>query len=156
MNSQALLRLSVTGDARKAEETYFRTGAAFFRSLANDNTAISHTLVEAITSPERAGVYCSTILLRAVYSALSIYDEGAQNVLDVCFEKFNDELFIKHAPVIRQESNAQVLLLSAGHTKRSSPLLLRGHARSSQYLNAVSKHLSSNSTRVRWLGMIIG
>jgi telomere length regulation protein len=156
MNSQALLRSSMSRDARKVDDSYVRTAAAFFGPLVAENPSISRLFIEVITSPERAGVYCSTVLLRSVYAAISTYDEEVQNVLDISFEKFADELFIKHAPVIQQESNAQVLLLSAGHAKRSSPLLLRGHARSSQYLNAVSKHLSSNSTRVRWLGMIVG
>jgi telomere length regulation protein len=156
MNSQILLRPSISKDTKETEAKYIRGAAAFFKLLASAHQSVPQLFVEVLTSPDRTGVFCSTVLLRSVYAAISTNDEEMQNVLDRSFEKFADELFIKHAPIIQQESNAQVLLLSAGHAKRSSPLLLRGHARSSQYLNAISKHLSSNSTRVRWLGMVIG
>jgi telomere length regulation protein len=138
------------------ESSQIRNVAAFLKLITEGNAAFVDLVVGAATHPERTGLYCSLDLLRSICSSVSYDEERACNILDSSMEKFTDEIFTKHAPIVQQENNAQLLLLSSGHVSRKSPLILRGHARSSQYLNAVSKHLASNSSRVRWLGMLVG
>jgi telomere length regulation protein len=135
---------------------HIRNLAAFLKSIAESNLAFVELVVDAATHPERTGLYYSVDLLRSIYASISSDEEQACKILDSTMENFTDEIFIKHAPAIQQENNVQLLLLSSGHASRNFPLMLRGHARSSQYLNAVSKHLASNSVRVRWLGMLVG
>jgi telomere length regulation protein len=155
LNSKQMPQPSSLDSAKSIDESV-RQIAAFLKFLAAEASAFNDLLVTALTTPERTGVYCSILLLRSIYSAFSSNKEWTQQVLDGAFERFSDELFIKHAPVLQQENNAQVLLISSGYTNRQSPMLLHAHGRSGQYLNAISKHLASHSVRIRWLGMIVG
>jgi telomere length regulation protein len=53
-------------------------------------------------------------------------------------------------------AHTQVVLLSAGHVQRSSPLKVKMLTRSGGYLQAVSNRLAASQTKARVLGMIIG
>jgi telomere length regulation protein len=133
--------------------------AAFLRLLSQEIDSVADVLLDALTKPESASILLSPLLLRAIFASLLSDDERLDLILDRSFAKFSDELFIKHGTILQQEMNAQLVLLAVGHFHQSiEPLKagsLRSAVRSSEYLNGVSKHLSSSSTRSRWLGMLV-
>jgi telomere length regulation protein len=138
------------------KDTQISNVTRLFHDLGTKLPAILDFIVEIVQAPEAQSLQLSTVLLRSLYASITSLDlEKAQEILDSAFERFADELFIRHTPVIQQEHSIQTLLLAAGHVHRVLPLALKVHARSSHYLNGVSKHIASSSSRVRWLGMIV-
>jgi telomere length regulation protein len=133
--------------------------AAFLRLLSEEMDSIADILLDTLTKPESASILLSPLLLRAIVASLLNDEERLDLVLEKSFAKFSDELFIKHGTILQQEMNAQLVLLTVGHFRRGTESLkaesLKAAVRSSDYLNGVSKHLSSSSTRSRWLGMVV-
>lgn len=96
---------------------------------------------------------------RAIICALKASTEAPtifQEALESQVQTFGENLWIRHAPIIHQEVNAQCLLLCAGYVHSQPPSYLKIIARSSSFTNGVSNHLASTNTRVRFLGMIVG
>jgi telomere length regulation protein len=133
--------------------------AAFLKLLSEEIDSIADILLDTLTKPESASILLSPLLLRAIVASLVNDEERLDLVLEKSFAKFSDELFIKHGTILQQEMNAQLVLLIVGHFRRGTESLkaesLKAAVRSSDYLNGVSKHLSSSSTRSRWLGMVV-
>ncbi|KAI9802413.1 MAG: hypothetical protein M1825_002796 [Sarcosagium campestre] len=93
---------------------------------------------------------------RAVVAALAYHQDRLKLVLEKSLSQFGDSLSIKHTPILLQEVNTQVLLLSAGYAHRTDPATLATLARSSTYLNAISNRLAASSPRSHFLGMVVG
>ncbi|KAF3938557.1 hypothetical protein ABW19_dt0208717 [Dactylella cylindrospora] len=96
---------------------------------------------------------------RAIIATMNASSEGSivlQESLDSQVQTFSENLWIRHAPMIHQEVNAQCLLLCAGYVHRQPPSYLKIVARSSPFMNGISNHLASTNIRVRFLGMIVG
>jgi telomere length regulation protein len=133
--------------------------AGFLQLLSKEIDTIADILLDTLTKPESASILLSPLLLRVIFTSLLNDEERLDLVLEKSFAKFSDELFIKHGTILHQEMNAQLLLLAVGHYQRGTKSLkaesLKAAVRSSDYLNGVSKHLSSSSTRSRWLGMVV-
>jgi telomere length regulation protein len=133
--------------------------AAFLRLLSKEVDSAADILLDTITKPESASILLSPLLLRAIFASLLNDGERIDLALERSFAKFSDELFIKHGTILQQEMNAQLVLITVGHYRQGTAPLkaesLKAAVRSSEYLNGISKHLSSSSTRVRWLGMVV-
>lgn len=123
--------------------------AAVLQRLFPDNIPLQDHLVEQLLKKS-----FSTALVRASIAALPL--DQARTLVERSWNQFGDKLCIKHKPIVQQESNARLLLLLAGRIHRSKPMDVFVMARSSHHGSAISERLSSSSTRIRWLGMIVG
>ena len=95
---------------------------------------------------------------RACLAAISLSDNAAddfQALLEKYMTKFNDTIFANHAPILQQQSLAQILLITAGYVHRQVPMALLMIARSSNHMQGVSSRLNNSNTKARWLGMIV-
>ncbi|KAL2041371.1 hypothetical protein N7G274_005753 [Stereocaulon virgatum] len=106
------------------------------------------------TSADAVG-YCHNTH-RAVILALSLDTDQMMKALQISLELFGDKLCIKHAPMLQQEVNAQILLMLVGYAYRTDKRSLTVLACSSIYLNAISNRIAASSPRARFLGMIVG
>ncbi|KAE8319412.1 telomere length regulation protein-domain-containing protein [Aspergillus transmontanensis] len=95
-------------------------------------------------------------LRRALLASFTDQKESMRTLLKKSLEQSSDKFYIKHAPIVSQEANTQVLLLAAGYLKRLNSNAIVEIGRSSAFLNTVSNRLAASSSKARFLGMIIG
>ncbi|KAI9834743.1 MAG: hypothetical protein M1819_002829 [Sarea resinae] len=145
-------------DLRNRDDERAVAGAsALLAGTIFENRVLKNSLATWLTGNSGGGSSREGInVRRAAIAALSSDEDQLQMVLEQCMQTFGDKLYIKHTPIMHQEVNAQVLLLSAGYTHRSSPMFLFTLARSSIHLNSISNRLASSSPRARFLGMVVG
>lgn len=162
-----------TADTPEATATVYASAGVIEQLIGNDEGRKNH-LVVWLTNATGAGVGDSIGIRRAALAALAKDREAISTVLDKSLNLFGDELYIKHSPILQQEgqwpaispvfhfaandisAHAQVVLLSAGHVQRISPLKVKMLTRSGGYLQAVSNRLAASQTKARVLGMVIG
>ncbi|KAI9887053.1 MAG: telomere binding protein [Watsoniomyces obsoletus] len=129
--------------------------AALLAGIVEENNFLKDTLVEWLTGTSSGGSLNVTVSIAAI-AALSTDHERVQTILIKSLQNFGDKLYIKHVPMLLQEANTQVVLLSAGCIHRSNSSFLENIARSSIYLQAISNRLGASFPRSRLLGMIVG
>lgn len=106
-------------------------------------------------------MFFSTLFLpvrRACLAVVSQSIDAADNfqaLLEKYMTTFNDPIFATHAPILQQQSLAQILLVTAGYVHRDVPMALLMIARSSNHMQGVSSRLNSSNVKSRWLGMIV-
>ncbi|KAI9680020.1 MAG: telomere binding protein [Caeruleum heppii] len=131
-------------------------GAAALLSCLAREGGRKDDLVDWLTSTSGGGVGEDIAIRRAVVAAVATDEERLHTVLERSLQHFGDKLYIQHTPVLHQEVNVQILLLTAGYIHRSNPMALFTLARSSSHLSAISNRLSAASQRSRYLGMVVG
>ncbi|CAK7205911.1 telomere binding protein [Sporothrix eucalyptigena] len=153
-------------------------GETFFASISTDTAAVDASTVSAVAGlikhvsgnsgllheqlkswllkDPAVGLIGGIGLRRAALAAVAEDAKGLADILDKSMSEFGDQLFIKHAPIIQQETKAQVILLSAGYVYRSSPRNLTSLLRSRTYLQTVSNRLGASQNRAKFLGMAVG
>lgn len=135
-----------------AEATTARTdigaSAALLRCVLADEMTMTDLTNFLCSTP------CDISLTRVAIAALPL--AHVDKLLQRIWEQFGDKLHIQHDPILLQESNARLLLLSAGYIHRAEPMSVFMHARSSMHSNAITNRLGSSSPRVRMLGMFVG
>jgi telomere length regulation protein len=92
----------------------------------------------------------------ATISSPATTSDDFQSLLEKLMTTFNDAVFANHAPILQQESLAQMLLIAAGYVHRQTPMALLMTARSSNHMQGVSHRLDSSNAKARWLGMVVG
>ncbi|KNG89075.1 hypothetical protein ANOM_002938 [Aspergillus nomiae NRRL 13137] len=95
-------------------------------------------------------------LRRALLASFADQKDLMMTLLKKSLEQSSDKFYIKHAPIVSQEANTQVLLLAAGYVRRLDSNAMMEIGRSSAFLNTVSNRLAASSSKARFLGMIIG
>ncbi|KAJ5089682.1 hypothetical protein N7532_008366 [Penicillium argentinense] len=95
-------------------------------------------------------------LRRALLATYRDSADSLKSLLVRSLEQFGDKFSIKHVPIITQNANAQLILLTAGHLRGLDPSLVKDVGRTGIFLNAVSTRLAASSNRARFLGMIVG
>ncbi|KAH7034809.1 telomere length regulation protein [Microdochium trichocladiopsis] len=113
-------------------------------------------LVDWLTNTGGVSIGEGCGIRRAVVGALADDRETLSTILERCTSQFGDQLFIKHAPILQQEAQAQVLLLAAGYVHSLAPIKLTLLLRSSAYLNTISNRIGASQNRSRVLGMVVG
>ncbi|KAI9698436.1 MAG: telomere binding protein [Candelina mexicana] len=142
------------GDAREVG-----SAAGLISGIVRDDDEkgrLKDELVAWLTDTSGGGIGEDVGIRRAVVVSLKIDAGRLPSVLDKTMRQFGDKLYIKHAPILHQEVNAQILLLSAGYVHRSTPMYLSTLARSSIHLSSISNRLAASSPRARFLGMVVG
>ncbi|KAE8149761.1 telomere length regulation protein-domain-containing protein [Aspergillus avenaceus] len=149
----------------------------FLRLLASDDESLSSKTVDGVAalcsmilgkrqhirsqlldwlSKGQGGSIQTIGLRRAVVASLADQTDLVTTLLTKSLEQSSDKFYIKHAPLVSQEANAQILLLSAGYLKRHDSSALMQIGRSSAFLSTVSNRLAASASKARFLGMIIG
>ncbi|KAB5580559.1 telomere length regulation protein-domain-containing protein [Coniochaeta sp. 2T2.1] len=123
--------------------------------VGTSGAKIAH-LVSWLTASSGAGLGEGVGIRRAVMAIVAQRKETVISVLEKSLGQFGDQLYIKHSPILQQETHAQVLLLSAGYVHRLAPLKLTLMMRTSLWLNAVSNRLAASQERARFLGLLVG
>lgn len=128
--------------------------AALIHGIVVESSLLLDQLVAWLSDPALASAE-PVATQRAALSALSANADCMQTVMEATLKLFGENLFIKHAPVVQQETCAQILLISAGYAHRANPMFLFTLARSSYHLSGTSNRLHASSPRARMLGMCV-
>ncbi|EIT77063.1 telomere length regulation protein-domain-containing protein [Aspergillus flavus] len=129
--------------------------AGLCSSIIGEREHIKAQLLDWL-SKGQGGSIQTTGLRRALLASFTYQKESMTTLLKKSLEQSSDKFYIKHAPIVSQEANTQVLLLAAGYLKRLDPNAIMEIGRSSAFLNTVSNRLAASSSKARFLGMIIG
>ncbi|KAF2436340.1 hypothetical protein EJ08DRAFT_691514 [Tothia fuscella] len=129
--------------------------AAFLRAVLSGIENSTVNVVELLTKPDISLLTGSGGLRRAVLVALSEDEDRMQIATEKLMEKFGDQMFVRHSPIIQQEAAAQLLLMACGYVHRKQPMFLFTIAKSSARMHGISNRLNSTSPRARWLGMVV-
>ncbi|KAI1006552.1 hypothetical protein K3495_g1669 [Podosphaera aphanis] len=130
--------------------------AALIRLTINESDERKAHLIAWLSSPTGAGLGYGIAIRRSVMATVANDRPCLEKILENCLQQFGDRPYIRHTPTLQQDVHCQVLLLAAGYVHRNSPNTLKMMVKSGSYLNLVSNRLSSSSTRIRFLGMIVG
>jgi telomere length regulation protein len=130
--------------------------AAFLQRIATDNDLLKQNLASVLSDPAQV----SSLSLLAIRSSIAALNATCPDDLDSlverCLKVFGEQMFVRHSPILQQESIAQALLIAAGYVHRRSPMALLMTVRSSGHMQGVSNRLDASNARARWLGMIVG
>lgn len=130
--------------------------SAVLKELIAESETLKSVLTEIATGDLGSTFNISPALLRAVLATLSYDQDVLETVMEKSLNRFGDNLYIKHAPILQQEATAQILLISSGYLYRKQPLFVFTVVRSSTHTRGVSNRIAAPSERARWLGMIVG
>ena len=130
--------------------------AALLQDILNDSDGLKQHLSSVLSDPARVSSL-SLLAIRASIAALATTcPDDLDNLVEKGLKIFGDQIFVRHSPILQQESIAQVLLIAAGYVHRRSPMALLMTVRSSGHMQGVSNRLDASNARARWLGMIVG
>jgi telomere length regulation protein len=130
--------------------------AALLQSISNDNDLLKQHLSSVLSDPAQVSSL-SLLAIRASIAALSTTcPDDLDSLVERCLKVFSDQMFVRHSPILQQESIAQALLIASGYVHRRSPMALLMTVRSSGHMQGVSNRLDASNARARWLGMIVG
>ncbi|KAE8379877.1 telomere length regulation protein-domain-containing protein [Aspergillus bertholletiae] len=129
--------------------------AALCYTIIGERQHIRTQILDWLSKGQGGSIH-SIGLRRALLALFSDQKESMTMLLKKSLEQSSDKFYIKHAPIVSQEANTQVLLLAAGYLKRLDSNTIMEIGRSSAFLNAVSNRLAASSPKARFLGMIIG
>jgi telomere length regulation protein len=130
--------------------------AALLQSISNDNDLLKQHLSSVLSDPAQVSSL-SLLAIRASIAALATTcPDDLDSLVERCLKVFSDQMFVRHSPILQQESIAQALLIAAGYVHRRSPMALLMTVRSSGHMQGVSNRLDASNARARWLGMIVG
>jgi telomere length regulation protein len=127
--------------------------AALLDLLGKADAFVGQEIANILSTPSRTS-FISFPVRRSCVATFK--DDELQPLLERTLKMFGDHLFIKHSPVVQQESIAQTVLLAAGRLHRNSPTAVLMTARSSSHMQGISNRLDSTNTKARWLGMAVG
>lgn len=129
---------------------------ALLRSIIQDDTVLQQHILTILADP----TLVSSLSFYAIRASVATIAAVAPDDLDEYIEKglktFGDQIFVRHSPILQQESLAQALLITAGYVHRRSPMALLMSVRSSGHMQGVSNRLDASNSRARWLGMVVG
>ncbi|KAF1912311.1 telomere length regulation protein-domain-containing protein, partial [Ampelomyces quisqualis] len=130
--------------------------ASLLELMTHDNEGLKDHFVSILTRSTVPGLDDSLAARRSIVAALAQDEDKLQTLLENCVKIFGDSVYVKHTPVVQQESLAQTLALCAGYVQRSQPMFLTMMAKSSYHVNGMSNRIGATSPRTRFLGMAVG
>lgn len=129
---------------------------AVLHQIIKDQDTLQHHLLSTLNDATSNTSLSRTVRRASIAVLASLVPEDLESAVEKQLTSFGEPLFIKHAPIIQQESLAQTVLLAAGYIHRANPMALLMAARGSGHMQGVSNRLEASNTRARWLGMIVG
>ncbi|KAI7554861.1 hypothetical protein KC317_g13159, partial [Hortaea werneckii] len=129
--------------------------AALLEALLKNEETVQNGLIELLADASRNAALSFPVRRAAICALSAANCDELQTILERLMATFSDSLFISHAPIIQQESLAQILLLTAGYLHRHQPMAVFVTARSAGHMQGVSDRLGASNERARWLGMVV-
>ncbi|CUS11529.1 unnamed protein product [Tuber aestivum] len=139
------------GDAARVSSV-----AGLIDSLVGCDDDLQALVVEWLVGSQGGGIGEPIGIRRALIVLLAKDAMTLKELFEKSLQQFSNQLWIKHAPILQQEVNAQILLLCAGYVHRQIPAFMTRMARSSTFLNGISNRIGATSERARFLGMVVG
>ncbi|GAB7341603.1 hypothetical protein MBLNU457_7808t1 [Dothideomycetes sp. NU457] len=136
------------------QNTRISQAASLIAALVGDNKQLSDKIVDWLSDPVRCSNE-SLPLRRAAFGVISIKEDCVETILESNMKLFGESLFVKHAPMVHQDTCAENLLLAAGILHRVQPMSVFVLARSSTHMTGTSNRLNSSSVHGRVLGMCV-
>jgi len=128
--------------------------ASLMAAIVGDSKQLSERLIDWLSDPTK----CSSESLpsrRAAFAVVSTNEDCIETILDSNMKLFGESLFVKHAPMVHQDTCAENLLVAAGILHRVQPMSVFVLARSSTHMTGTSNRLNSSSVHARVLGMCV-
>jgi telomere length regulation protein len=130
--------------------------AAFLQSISTDNDSLKQHLSSVLSDPAQVSSLSLLAIRGSIAALAATCPDDLDSLVERCLKVFGDQMFVRHSPILQQESIAQALLIAAGHVHRRSSMALLMTVRSSGHMQGVSNRLDASNARARWLGMIVG
>ena len=129
---------------------------ALLQSIVKDDAVLQHHMLAVLADPVLVSSLSSITIRASVATIAAVAPDDLDDFIERGLKTFGDQMFVRHSPILQQESLAQALLITAGHVHRRSPMALLVSVRSSGHMQGVSNRLDASNSRARWLGMVVG
>lgn len=130
--------------------------AALLRSIIQDDTVLQQQILTIVADPTLVSSLSFYVIRASVATMAAVAPDDLDESIEKGLKTFGDQMFVRHSPILQQESLAQALLITAGYVHRRSPMALLMSVRSSGHMQGVSNRLDASNSRARWLGMVVG
>lgn len=129
---------------------------ALLRSLVQDDTVLQQHILTILADPALVSSLSFHTIRASVATIVAVAPDDLDEYTEKGLKTFGDQMFVRHSPILQQESLAQALLITAGYVHRRLPMALLMSVRSSGHMQGVSNRLDASNSRARWLGMVVG
>lgn len=136
------------------QDTRVSQASSLIAAIVGDSRQLSQSLVDWLSDPAKCSNE-SLPLRRAAFAVISAKEDCIEMILESNMKLFGESLFVKHAPMVHQDTCAENLLLAAGILHRVQPMSVFVLARSSTHMTGTSNRLNSSSVHARVLGMCV-
>jgi telomere length regulation protein len=130
--------------------------AALLRSIVQDDTVLQQHILTILADPALVSSLSFYTIRASIATIVAVAPDELDEFIEKGLKTFGDQMFVRHSPILQQESLAQALLIAAGYVHRRSPMALLMSVRSSGHMQGVSNRLDASNSRARWLGMVVG
>lgn len=129
---------------------------ALLRSVVQDDTILQQHILTVLGDPALVSSLSFYTIRASVATIVAVAPDDLDEFIEKGLKTFGDQMFVRHSPILQQESLAQALLITAGYVHRRSPMALLMSVRSSGHMQGISNRLDASNSRARWLGMVVG
>lgn len=129
---------------------------ALLQSIVHDDTVLQQHILTILADPALVSSLSFYAIRASIATIVAIAPDDLDEFIEKGLKTFGDQMFVRHSPILQQESLAQALLITAGYVHRRSPMALLMSVRSSGHMQGVSNRLDASNSRARWLGMVVG
>ncbi|KAJ4343025.1 telomere binding protein [Didymella glomerata] len=143
-------------DEKIAQSPTVSGAATLLNSFMSTNEVLKDHVVSSLTKSTIPSLDDSFATRRSVLAALAQDEDKLQTLLENCIKTFGDSVYVKHTPVMQQESLAQTLALCCGYVQRAQPMFVTMMAKSTYHVNGMSNRIGAASPRARFLGIAVG
>jgi telomere length regulation protein len=129
---------------------------ALLQSIARNDSILQQHMLTVLADPALVSSLSFLTIRASVATIVAVTPDDLDDFVEKGLKTFGDQIFVRHSPILQQESLAQALLVAAGYVHRRSPMALLMSVRSSGHMQGVSNRLDASNSRARWLGMVVG
>jgi telomere length regulation protein len=129
---------------------------ALVQAIVKNDVILQQHIAALLADPALVSSLSFITMRASVATLVAVAPDDLDDLVEKGLETFGDQMFVRHSPILEQESLAQTLLITAGYLHRRSPMALLMSVRSSGHMQGVSNRLDASNSRARWLGMVVG
>ncbi|CAI6272100.1 unnamed protein product [Periconia digitata] len=143
-------------DAPVASSSTVSAAITLINMFIDDNESLKDSLVSILTKSSVPALNDSLHTRRSAIAALAKHEDQLHTLLENSLQLFGDSFYIRHTPILQQESLAQTIAMTCGYVQRSQPMFLTMMAKSSHHVSGMSNRIGASSPRARFLGIAVG
>jgi telomere length regulation protein len=129
---------------------------ALLQAIVKNDVILQQHIAALLADPALVSSLSFITIRASVATLVAVAPDDLDGLVEKGLKTFGDQMFMRHSPILQQESLAQTLLITAGYLQRRSPMALLMSVRSSGHMQGVSNRLDASNSRARWLGMVVG